>query len=202
MLQDQYGKKLKEWRLQHGLNQRYVAERLNVTQATVSRWERGVDGPSQSHVRRLKGLLHQAEVNTCLQIERIGIAGLTSARAIFATDGLELMAWSNGFEKLWPKNHVGKTLESITDRYLIDDVVGEAANLLHDPETQYHLAANHVVAMSCVTQRSTRFEDHHAFTYRMHGVVRRLGARQVIDVTYEPMSSKQPTLCEPIVFRP
>lgn len=55
-----------EWRSQlrnlrnyHGLKQTVIAELLNVTQATVSRWESGRQVPDLSAKKRIRDLLHR-----------------------------------------------------------------------------------------------------------------------------------------------
>lgn len=47
------------WRIEQGLSQAAFADRLGVTQATVSRWEWGEDFPSKKHmstIHRLTGI--------------------------------------------------------------------------------------------------------------------------------------------------
>ena len=201
-MHEDFGRKLKLWRVQHGLNQQAFATKLGVSQATVSRWEREKDVPTPRHIREIKGILDKWSLQHDLEIERIGISGLITPRAIYETDGLKLLAWSGGFAQLWPKNHQGKSLDYMEDRYLLDDLTNETAQIIHDPDTEKHIAEGNIVAMSCVTNKSTRFEDDHAFTYRMHGTVRLLGSKRVIDVIYEPAGPEDRTRVEPILFRP
>jgi transcriptional regulator with XRE-family HTH domain len=49
--------RLRRSRLQAGLSQRDVAERLNRSQSAVSRWERGRGRPSSVELERLEHLL-------------------------------------------------------------------------------------------------------------------------------------------------
>lgn len=54
------GRALKRLRLLNGMKQSHVAELLQVTQATVSRWEAGVLTPSDSHQRALDRLFAES----------------------------------------------------------------------------------------------------------------------------------------------
>ena len=201
-MHDDFGSKLKTWRVQHGWNQKALAAHLGVTQATVSRWERQIDTPAPRNLLEIRGILDRWSLQNVLEIERIGIAGLMTPRAIFDTDGLKLLAWSNGFAELWPKNHQGKTLEFLKDRYLVDELANETAQIIHDPETEYQIGKGNIIAISCVTQKSTEFEDDHPFAYRMHGTVRLLGSRRVIDLIYESVPLDMSPRVEPVLFRP
>lgn len=53
----QLGRALKRQRLLRGLKQSHVAELLSVTQATVSRWERGIHPPSPAQRQALMALI-------------------------------------------------------------------------------------------------------------------------------------------------
>lgn len=52
--------KLRHWRKSHGLTQGALAEKLNVTAATVSRWEKGLMSPDPSHIRKLENIFQDA----------------------------------------------------------------------------------------------------------------------------------------------
>jgi len=201
-MHEDFSRKLKLWRVQNGLNQQALATKLGVSQVTISRWEREIDAPTPRHMREITGLLDKWSLQHDLEIERIGISNLTTPRAIFDADGLKLLAWSGGFAQLWPKNHQGKKLDYIEGRYLLDDLVNEVAQIVQNDETARNIGKGNIVAMSCVTNKSTMFEDNHSYIYRMHGVVRMLGSKSVIDVTYEPIASKDTPRVEPILFRP
>lgn len=49
---------LRRLREDAGLRQQTVAEALNVSQAAVSRWERGWNGPSKKYRQKLAELYH------------------------------------------------------------------------------------------------------------------------------------------------
>ena len=53
----EFGRALKRWRRVRGIKQSHVAELLSVTQATVSRWERGQHRPNAAEAKRLQHLL-------------------------------------------------------------------------------------------------------------------------------------------------
>jgi transcriptional regulator with XRE-family HTH domain len=53
------GRDLRRLRRLRGLKQGHVAELLGVTQATVSRWERGLAWPDEAHAARITQLLSQ-----------------------------------------------------------------------------------------------------------------------------------------------
>lgn len=55
---------VRRYRLRHGLTQQRLAEILQISQRTVSRWERGEDAPSLAQQKILRDLTR--EPNTCL----------------------------------------------------------------------------------------------------------------------------------------
>lgn len=54
-----WAKRIKQYRVAHGLKQAVLAEMLNVDATTVSRWERGRDQPNLSVQKRLKELVEK-----------------------------------------------------------------------------------------------------------------------------------------------
>jgi transcriptional regulator with XRE-family HTH domain len=53
--------RLKFYRLKAGLTQADVAEELDVNQASISNWERGLNLPLPKHRKRLRALYHATE---------------------------------------------------------------------------------------------------------------------------------------------
>lgn len=58
-----WGKNIKNGRTALGFSQRDLAEKLNVTQATVSRWEAGLMAPIDDQREALAGVLCQDYFN-------------------------------------------------------------------------------------------------------------------------------------------
>lgn len=64
-----FGAELKNIRMQLGITQDNIASALNMSRATVSRWEKGLATPSMKHVNELKDYLDfvQASKRTTLE---------------------------------------------------------------------------------------------------------------------------------------
>ena len=51
------GSAIRQLRRRLGITQRQLADRLNVDQGTISRWERGVEGPRPAREAALRDML-------------------------------------------------------------------------------------------------------------------------------------------------
>lgn len=51
---------LRQWRKSHGLTQGALAKKLNVTAATVSRWEKGLMAPQPAHIQQIEKIFQDA----------------------------------------------------------------------------------------------------------------------------------------------
>lgn len=73
MKQDSLGVQLKNWRRLNGVKQAAVAFDLGVSQATVSRWEKGVDEPSLGLRRKIQQLIRVDRFNGSGMDEMLGL---------------------------------------------------------------------------------------------------------------------------------
>ncbi|ASG21565.1 helix-turn-helix transcriptional regulator [Nitrospirillum viridazoti] len=65
------GQDLRRLRRLRGLKQGHVAELLGVTQATVSRWERGLAWPDETHAARIAALLSPGRAGQDAALKRL-----------------------------------------------------------------------------------------------------------------------------------
>ena len=98
-----FGERLKAWRSERGLAQRYVAAMLGVRPATYGRWERDQRRPAIRHLPRIVGLLGlRPSRNAEALSERLRAArrwrGLTQGElaALVGVDRRTLGDWERG----------------------------------------------------------------------------------------------------------
>ncbi|MCH9765617.1 MAG: helix-turn-helix domain-containing protein [Alphaproteobacteria bacterium] len=84
---------VKHYRLRHGLSQSEMAKLMNVSQRTISRWERGEDRPGIAYKKRLRDLaLEPPEI--LLRTLTAAVARCPAPRALSRSQNLQLVAVS------------------------------------------------------------------------------------------------------------
>lgn len=108
-------------RLRYGLSQAEMAAQLNVSQRTVSRWERGEGQPGISQKKRLRDL-GLSPPDQLLANLKTAVALCPAARALSCTEKLNLLAVSKPAIAKRPSisNWIGKNLSSIATGVLAE----------------------------------------------------------------------------------
>lgn len=105
MIEKNIARQIKEWRLKNGVKQAAFAYDMGVSQATVSRWEKGIDTPSLAARRKIEKIIgkKRSGVDTMLSMlidqsmgvtlalsSTMGIIGASkAAQELFANTGVE-----------------------------------------------------------------------------------------------------------------
>ena len=151
---------VKHYRLRHGLSQTDMAKLMEVSQRTISRWERGEDSPGIAYKKRLRDLaLEPPEV--FLRALSAAVIHCPVPRALSRTQNLQLIALSKpALEKRPSMEHwYGKSLAKIAS--------GILEEMLDDRELQKAISKREVVGVSMVSRSvlETR-ESPNIATYR------------------------------------
>lgn len=192
-------KALRKWRKEVGMTQSDLAQQLGITQSIVSRWERGSEPISAAMAERLMGMILGSDRQSQLLKEAALLDHTSIGRALFDPDGLKYLAGSRGFRNVFPLTHGGHTVEILSGMNILDHLINEVANILHDDEVRYQLGHRQIVTMSCVTDRATRFEQEHGIRHRMQSVPRMMDGRIIIDVTYNACDTSTPLGCDGLI---
>ncbi|MBB3772000.1 DNA-binding XRE family transcriptional regulator [Angulomicrobium tetraedrale] len=185
------GKKLKLWRRTNGIKQDVMAAALGVSQATVSRWENGLDLPSIEISRRITDLIAK-QIRDELAIESRFIEKLSSVQAIFDIDGIRLQATSLGCTRAWPlfSRLVGRAFEPRMvgeSRIVIDDIVSRDAIIKGD-----------IAMIVGVSTRHLDLEVDSPFRHRWISRFWFHGHRVFTTLAYEPCDAQTPIGIEQI----
>ena len=134
------------YRLRHGLSQTGMAQLMQVSQRTISRWERGEDSPGIASKKRLRDLaLEPPEV--LLRMLTTAVTHCPASRALTRTQNLQLVAVSRPAIKKRP---------SITRWYgedLVHIATGVLQAMLDDRELQLAISKGEIAAV-LTTSRS------------------------------------------------
>lgn len=122
------GTTIRQLRKRLGITQRQLAERLDVDQGTVSRWERGIDGPRPRRAAALRDLLVKDEDQRALARALAVVRhDLMSAPASFLDSRMRVAELSpSGSEFLRrrgydPQSLIGKDVFAWSDRFRLPD---------------------------------------------------------------------------------
>jgi hypothetical protein len=163
-----------------------------VTQAAVSRWERGLDEPAPEVLRRLHDLMARTQRDE-LAIERAFLGRQAAMRALFDLDGVRLLGASAGMLAAWPN------MTGLLDRRLSHHLVGDIARVLTDADFVHELRTGTIVLVTGVADRHLRLDNPHAFRHRWHARIRHYGDRTIIDMHYEACRADAPLGVEAIL---
>lgn len=176
-------RQIKDWRKRNYISQRDLASRLNVSQQAVSRWENGSDTPSANVLRRLIDLMTADDE---LFIEAAFIRDQTTVRALVDTDGARLLCFSRGFEALWPQFSLLKGV------FLEDMIVDEMQSIISSPELKRQIIQREVRIISGTSRKQVDMNVDLAIKHDWHICLRRIGAKTVADMVFEPCHAEAP----------
>ncbi|ASY71356.1 helix-turn-helix transcriptional regulator [Sinorhizobium fredii] len=128
------GRALKRLRLMRGIKQSHVAELLNVTQATVSRWETGVLIPAEDQQAALEHLFGRPASTADAAIKRL-VETSTARVHLICDHSHRLLAASPARRREWRRDMLGTPMF----RYASDGIQQAEATLQdlgwHEGET-------------------------------------------------------------------
>lgn len=189
------GSSITDWRKAHAIKQAALADYVGVSQATVSRWERGIDQPNLGAQNRLRDLVSKMmHSDMDLLRHRVMVENLPDARALFDYDGIQFITCSERFEAIWPG------FSQCQGMMLRDYMVGETRELVEDDEMRRAILSGDVLYMAGVSERHTlgvadRFSQHddtsvrHCWSVRFH----RSGRRTLVEMSYQPCPQQHET---------
>ncbi len=173
-----FGARLRTWRRLNGIKQAALAERMGVSQTTISIWENGHDLPSAERLGQLESLMAQT-VSSELAVERLFIERQGGVRALFDVDGTRLLAVSEGYRALWPQT------AALQGSFFVEYLVNEALQITTDPALAQAILSGELVLASGYSLRMTNLELDAMAPHRWHACFRRYGARIIVDVVSE-----------------
>jgi transcriptional regulator with XRE-family HTH domain len=132
-------------RLRSGYSQQQLAEHLNVSQRTVSRWERGDDNPSIAQQKRLRDLGWEPP-GSLLRSLISAVQMCPVPRALSRTPRLQLLAVSK------PALEKRPILADKIGKELIGEASGVLRDMLDDRQLQRSIAHREVAGVVATTQ--------------------------------------------------
>jgi transcriptional regulator with XRE-family HTH domain len=131
-------------RTRAGFSQQQLADRLNVSQRTVSRWERGDDNPSIAQQKRLRELGWQPP-GSMLRSLVSAVQMCPVPRALSRTPRLQLLAVSK------PALEKRPVLADWIGKELIGQAGGVLKNMLDDRQLQRSIARQEIAGIVATT---------------------------------------------------
>lgn len=183
---------LRAWRKAHGISQQALAERLNVSQAAVSRWEAGVDAPSLEVLGRIKVLLDPATVQA-VSLEELFVREKNSLHVLFDLDGARLLATSKGYQRIFPR------FSRLIGQYFGDRLVGETKAILEDRQLHSSIKLGEIALMSGTTERHIDHRYDQALKHHWTICFRKTGSLILADVSFELCDQAEETKIGKIV---
>jgi transcriptional regulator with XRE-family HTH domain len=150
---EDWGTIVKRYRLRHGLTQARFAEALNVSQRTISRWERRQDRPSLAQQLFLRDLTRIPDTALTGRLFQ-SVANCPMPRALSATPNIILKAVS------LPAIAKRPTVVDWIGRDLSRIATGVLAEMLDDRVLQRSIAGGEIACIRCTTQSVLRTAEH------------------------------------------
>lgn len=142
-MRDNWKDLVKHYRMRHGLSQTEMARMMDVSQRTISRWERGEDNPGIQFKKRLRDLaLEPPEV--FLRALIASVKHCPAPRALSRFQNLELIAVSQPAILKRPsiEHWIGKNLTRIAS--------GLLQQMLDDHDLQRSISSGEIVGITTV----------------------------------------------------
>ena len=174
---------LRAWRRANLLKQSSLAHKLGVTQASISRWECGIDLPSPAIAAQLRTLM--ARELALFDAERLFISNQAGLRALFDVDGWRFAGCSTGLKALWPE-----FCETIDTRYF-DKLVNESRQV-NEPEYVKDAISGSLAFISGISIRHLDVGLDVPIKHRWHMCFRRFGIYTLAEVVFEPCEIQEP----------
>jgi len=144
---------IKQYRLQHRLNQQQLGILLGVSQKTVSRWECGEDRPRLDQQRRFRDLAAEP-VDAISQILRMSVEHCPAPRALSFYENLRLIAVSR------PAIAKRPSIVDWIGRDLLPLACGVLAEMRGDAALQRDIVKGEVLCVSAITKSVLKTPEH------------------------------------------
>jgi transcriptional regulator with XRE-family HTH domain len=157
---DNWGERVKRYRMRHGLSQERLAVMLGVAQRTVSRWERGEDKPGLDQQRQLRDLAWEPS-GTLLDSIAHAVVRCPAPRALSRTRNLRLQVLSR------PAIDKRPSVTEWIGRDLVGIACGVLAEMLDDRPLQAGIANGDITCVVATTRSVLQTAEHPTIgTYR------------------------------------
>lgn len=190
------GSDITRWRSLNRIKQSALADMVGVSQATVSKWERGTWEPTRAMALRLRDVmlgLHEGR----LAAEIACVRPQQNLRALARGPGFQIVGISDGFRRAWPET--SDLIGEETRRHLIN----EAAHYCDGSDYLREAADGELLMVSCVTSRILSLGDapQEDLRLRWHAVVRHIDGELIHEMIYEPCGADTPIGFERLLRR-
>ncbi len=169
---------LKAWRLANGVSQLRLADRLNVSQAAVSRWETGVDMPSLEAAGRIRALLDPGTKNA-VALEELFVGVKETLHVLFDFDGARLLATSQGYARMFPR------FSRLIGHQFADRFVGETRVIYEDTQLHTSIQLGEIALMMGTSKRHLNHGNEPAPRHHWTICFRKTGNRILGDVSFD-----------------
>ena len=178
MPEHDFGAVLRRWRKGAGIKQQALGDILGVSQATISRWEAGIDRPAQHTHGRLQEFIGKQRLTEMPAEQRI-ISRQIGIRALVDLDGMKLLATTQDFKSIWPE------LALCEGHKLADDLIGLSAEIYSDESLLRNIRRGEVTFIAGVSDRHLSGYGTNAFRHYWSAVYRTSGTRHYAEVSFE-----------------
>ena len=190
------GSDITRWRSLNRVKQSALADMVGVSQATVSKWERGIWEPTRVMALRLRDVmlgLHEGRLAAeiaCLRPQQ-------NLRALARGPGLQIVGVSEGFRRAWPQT--SELIGAETRRHLIN----EAAHYCDESDYLREAADGELLMVTCVSSRIVSLGDvpEDDVRLRWHAVIRHIDGELIHEMIYEPCPADTPVGFERLLRR-
>jgi transcriptional regulator with XRE-family HTH domain len=153
LVEPEWSKLIKHYRLQHHLTQERLGLLLGVSQKTISRWERDEDRPRLDQQRRFRDLAAEP-ADTISQTLRMSVEHCPAQRGLSFYKNLRLIAVSR------PAIAKRPSIVNWIGRDLLPLACGVLAEMRDDAALQRDIAKGEVLCVSTVSRSVLRTPEH------------------------------------------
>lgn len=190
------GSDITRWRSANRVKQSALADMVGVSQATVSKWERGTWEPTRAVALRLRDIISGAHEGR-LAAELACISPQRGLRALTRGTDFQILGVSDGFRQAWPQ-----TCDLIGERTR-KHLINEAAHYCEDRDYLREAADGELLMVTCVSSRilSLGEDPQEHLRLRWHAVVRHIDGELIHEMIYEPCEASTPIGFESVLRR-
>lgn len=169
---------IRSWRRATGLKQGALAILLGVSQATVSRWENGLDEPTAAVYAKLRSLVDE-QSHLKLRIEARVIERQPGVRALVDWDGMTLLATTPTYKLIWPE------IVAAEGQRLADYLVDQSRDLFHDDAMAQAVRREEIAMITGVSDRHLNGFNNLTFRHYWTVAHKKIGTRHLAEISFE-----------------